>query len=405
MSEIKFVTGFAGSGKSTELAARATSTTLVMTPTHKAAEVLMKKGIIAYTIHSILKLVPTINQNFRKGQKIQSLKMVGDTDLEFITDIFIDEFSMINKEILDLLLEVIPESCEVTIFGDPYQLPPVSGKRIKPKKYSSDIHELTTQHRSEAPEVVDCFMSFVTYLKGGCKGKVPKINLPKGNLLNFDPLTERALAYTNDRVSTINHEIFKQGKFAGDIIINNLDCKLEEVNDGPVIFPKMLSKGRLIYDKDIADGIIESIEKFNTDLSNYKIITVKINNDYYGIYSDKNHYENSKIFRKNVEKFQHLVVTENNLDRDVDLTKWCRANRNAKYVRERGQAWSKYMAHKDLVFDVRFSFTTTVHKSQGQEFKKVYVDVKDISKCQDKEMYARLCYVGLSRAIKEAVVI
>jgi len=403
--EIKFVTGFAGSGKSTELANRATKTTLVMTPTHRAVEVLMKKGIIAYTIHSILKLVPTINQNFRKGQKIQSLKMVGDTDLDYITDIFIDEFSMINKEILDLLLEVIPKDCNVTIFGDPYQLPPVSGKRIKPKKYSTDIFELTTQHRSEAPEVVETFMKFVKYIKGGCKGNPPKVDLPKGTLEGFDPLTERALAYTNEKVAEINYDLFKQGKFTGEIIINNLDCKLEETKDGPVIFPKMLSKGRLIYDKDTVESIQDNIEKYNTDLSMYKIISVNIDGEVYGIYSDKNHYENSKKFRKNVEKFQHLVVTENNLDKKVDLTKWCKFNRGAKYVKERGQAWSKYMAHKDLVFDVRFNFASTVHKSQGQEFKTIYIDIKDIKKCPDKEMYARLVYVGLSRAIKKVVVL
>jgi len=401
---IKFVTGFAGSGKSTELAKRATKTTLVMTPTHRAAEVLMKKGIIAYTIHSVLKLVPTINQNFRKGQKIQNLKMVGDTDLEFITDIFIDEFSMINKDIFDMLLKVIPEACEVTIFGDPYQLPPVSGKRIKPKKYSSDIFELTTQHRAEAPEVVETFMRFVKYIKTG-KGKL-NVDLEHGSIDDFNPLTDRALAFTNQKVAAINHEIFKQGKFTGDIIINSLDCKLQEgiakICHGKV-YPKMLSKGKLFYDPDISEGIEENIEKFNTDLSDYKVIPVNIDGETYTIYSDKNHYENSKKFRKNVEKFQHLVVTENNLDKNVDLTKWCRVNRGAKYVKERGQAWSKYMAHKDLVFDVRFSFATTVHKAQGQEFDTVYIAMDDLKKSSD--MYPRLMYVALSRAIKKVVLI
>jgi len=402
MNNIKFVTGFAGSGKSTELAARATKETLVVTPTHKAAEVLMKKGIIAYTIHSVLKLVPTINQNFRKGQKMNSLKMVGDTDLQFINDIFIDEFSMINTDILDLLLEVIPEHCEVTIFGDPYQLPPVSGKRIKPKKYSKDIHELTTQHRSEAPEVVDTFMEFVSYLKGGCKGKLPKINLPKGDLSNFDPLTERALAYTNNKVLQMNEEIRTYCDPTNEITLNGHETEIVNTPGQYYTFPKMMSKGKIQHDPDTSDAILESINKFNIDLSEYNQTVIE---DGLVCFVDNNHYENSKRFKKDVEKFQNLVIKENNLDDKVDLTKWCKVNRAAKYVKERGRAWSNYMNHKDLVFDIRSRFASTVHKSQGQEFKTVYIDVKDLKKCPDKEMYARLCYVALSRAIKKVVIL
>ena len=83
---ISFITGFAGSGKSTEIAKRATPTTLILTPTHKAAEVLMAKGLEnVYTIHSTLKLVPTLNQSFRKGQKLQKLTPVSYTHLTLPT--------------------------------------------------------------------------------------------------------------------------------------------------------------------------------------------------------------------------------------------------------------------------------------------------------------------------------
>jgi hypothetical protein len=402
---IKFVVGFAGSGKSTELASRATKKTLVMTPTHKAAGVLIKKGILnVYTIHSVLKLVPTIDQNFRKGQKIQKLRKVGDTDLKEISDIFIDEFSMINREILDLLLAIVPDKCNVTIFGDPYQLPPVTGKAIKPKKYSKDIHELTTQHRSDSPEVVDTFMKFVKYIKGGCKGPAPRVDLPHGSLNDFNPITDRALGFTNNTVIGMNKNVFDQGKFTGEIIINNMDCRLD-CGKGSRIYPKMLVRGHVVYDESKVDEIEYNIEKFNTELSSYKLINVDVDGEIYEIYSDKNHYENSVQFRKDVEKYQNLVITENGLDDDVDLPYWCRNNRGAPYVKERGRAWSKYMAHKDLVFDVRFAFATTVHKSQGQEFDRVYLNMSDISKCKDKELYARLVYVGLSRAIKEVRVL
>ena len=143
--EIKFIIGFAGSGKSTRLAKMATETTLVLTPTHKAAGVLSRKGVENVgTIHAALKLVPTIDQDFRRGQKLQKLKRMGGVDLADITRVFIDEFSMINTKILDMLLEILPDKAEVTIFGDPYQLPPVDGDKIYPEDYTTDIEHLTT---------------------------------------------------------------------------------------------------------------------------------------------------------------------------------------------------------------------------------------------------------------------
>ena len=64
--DTQFITGFAGAGKSTEIVKIATATTLVLVPTHKAAEVLIGKGLQnVYTIHSVLKLVPSINENFK----------------------------------------------------------------------------------------------------------------------------------------------------------------------------------------------------------------------------------------------------------------------------------------------------------------------------------------------------
>ena len=120
---IFLVTGPTGSGKSTKLAEEAKKqASLVLTPTHKARNVLEAKGVEnVFTIHAVLKLVPTLNTNFRKGQKLKALKRVGSVELDDIEVVIIDEFSMISTHILDLLLELLPDTCEVHIFGDPYR--------------------------------------------------------------------------------------------------------------------------------------------------------------------------------------------------------------------------------------------------------------------------------------------
>ena len=162
--DTQFVIGMAGTGKSTELAKRATKSTLVLVPTHKAADVLRGKGIEnVYTIHSVLKLVPSISENFRNKMRTH-LTQIGKTDLSTIKDIFIDETFMISVEILDMLMAALPEKCDVTLFGDPYQLSVITGTPIQPW---DPILELTTQHRSNNPEMVELFTKFANAVKEG----------------------------------------------------------------------------------------------------------------------------------------------------------------------------------------------------------------------------------------------
>lgn len=413
---IKFITGFAGSGKSTRLSSMATNTTMVLVPTHKAAGVLIRKGVKnVYTIHAVLKLVPTINQDFRKGQKMQRLKQVGATDLSAITDVFIDEYSMISYEILDVLLTVLPTDTKVTIFGDPYQLPAIEGTQIDPYFYTEDIEELTIQHRAEAPEVVETFMRFMEYIKRPSNANLrlnPKIL--HGSLTTFNPETDRALAYTNDKVIAINNIIAKDKTFSdGDILsLNGMDCVfLDQLYAELVLYPACMSKGKIMEEpkrSKEADRYTNDIRKYNTDLSPYQTGVVEVEGQEYSIYYDIDYHNTHKRLKKAVEDAQHLVVAYHNLAPDVRVSEWCKDNRGEMHVRERGKAWSDYIAHSNLVFDLRWPYATTVHKAQGSEFDTIYLahdDIKLSIKNDYYDTYARLMYVALSRAIKQVIII
>jgi len=422
--EIKFITGFAGSGKSTKLAELATKTTLILTPTHKAAAVLMAKGVEnVYTIHATLNLVPTLNQNFdpRKGHRMQKLKRIGSTDLDSIEEVFIDEFSMINQEILDLLLEVLPASTKVTVFGDPYQLPPVDGEAIDPLIYTDVIEELSTQYRAEAPEVVETFMRFMNYIKDG-RGPDLSMNpaIKHGTLKGFNPLTDRVLAYTNKRVNELNNEVADilevQREFyhLDDLIANQINCIFISDTDKELqmLFPNCISKGKLMEKKkleDIAHQTVKDIIKYNNKHhTNYESGIIKIEDKYYTIYYDRDHYHTQKRLKAEVEKWQAYVYNNNEVPEDMKLKDWCYHNKGAEGVRERGKAWSHYIAHSNLVFSLQRPWATTIHKSQGSEFSTVYIAQTDIKKSirQGYYMnYARLMYVALSRAINKVVII
>ena len=59
-------------------------------------------------------------------------------------------------------------------------------------------------------------------------------------------------------------------------------------------------------------------------------------------------------------------------------------------------------------FTCDYSFASTVHKSQGSEFNRVWIDKKDILKASmnnNYRQYARMLYVALSRARKQVFIL
>ena len=418
---IKFVVGFAGSGKSTQLATRWNDKVLTLVPTHDSAKVLMAKGLTGvYTIHSVLGLVPTLNMNFHAGQKIQSLTKIGETDLSSITDIFIDEFSLINVDILDMLLAVLPDNCNVTIFGDPFQLPPVDGQPVVPEDYSDEIIELNIQYRAEALEVVETFMRLVDYIKSPSPKKSLALNpnIPHGDLSNFNPETDRAVAYTNEKVIAMNLEIAEILGYAPEvglgepIIINNSihDVLVEGMSELRA-YPKCITKGHWMDMEELTTASVKcssDLNKYRIDISQYPLAQVEIDGMIATIHVDFDHYRTNKKLVENIEKYQLLVRNGNNLDSDVNLAKWCKDNPYAEYVKERGKAWSAKINHDNYVFDVRRPFATTVHRAQGKEFKNVYIAQKDLQRSIRGGYfvtYARLLYVALSRAITQVIIV
>jgi len=426
--DIEFIIGHAGTGKSTKLVKMYNDKTLVLTPTHKAISVLKKKGInTAFTIHSVLNLVPTIDENYKphKGQRMQKLKRIGNVDLADIKQVFIDEFSMINQRIFDTLLELLPEDAKVVVFGDPYQLPPVSGEIIDPLIYTDKITKLTTQYRADAPEVVETFERFVSWLEKRDNSislvmhkdivTAPfKVALKE---FGYDPKQDIILAYTNEAVISMNSVVSKYLGLSSsiekgdEIVINGIDAVFDgyldfEDPNADWLFPSCISKGAV--KPELAVKALTDIRKYNVDLSGYGIARVITGAKKYQVYYATDHYAKSKELEKEVEEAQKQVYLNNTIPDDVALAKWCKENYNAPYVKERGKAWSNFLKHQGYVFDMRHPYVRTVHKAQGSEFRTVYINQKDLKiaiRPGYYEQYARLMYVALSRAIDKVVIV
>jgi exodeoxyribonuclease-5 len=121
------VAGFAGTGKTTLLkmiSAETSTPPLVLTPTGKAAvRVQEASGIEATTIHRYI----YSHRPDGKGGFVRSKKGMDDLDRSSNNIVFVDEGSMVDQELWEDLFEVCYlTQQDIVIFGDPFQLPPVS---------------------------------------------------------------------------------------------------------------------------------------------------------------------------------------------------------------------------------------------------------------------------------------
>ena len=72
-----------------------------------------------------------------------------------------------------------------------------------------------------------------------------------------------------------------------------------------------------------------------------------------------------------------------------------------KIALKRAQAednWSAMQEIQDGWLDLREAYASTINKSQGSTYDRVYIDLDDLKKCRNTNTLARLLYVGVSRA-------
>ena len=216
-----FISGRAGTGKTTEVSALALYCDIndiectVSAYTHKAVGVLamkMPSGITMSTLHSFLGKRPTINEHALKADQVETNTKQAETKKASV--LFIDEYSMIGeKDFLDIRDAQDDQNLKVVWIGDPYQLPPV--KDIQVVDPRGDYQILLTKIRRQAEgnplgEILEQLVSFIE----GEELKPLKQNsnfLRECNIIqdyvSCDVRDKVILAYTNKRVQEINAAI------------------------------------------------------------------------------------------------------------------------------------------------------------------------------------------------------
>lgn len=278
----------------------------------------------------------------------------GNVRIARVDVVIVDEASMLNKEIVDALVE---QSKFVLFVGDQYQLLPVGEERSH--AFDGPLSELTQIMRNSDKERVSLIKSVLRRIKG----EDSDVDLSSVCTNDLDEFQERlrsspdsiALCFTNYEADRLNRVIrFKSGRVSE-----------YEVGDR-IIFTKSVYK----YDHDRSKrymafstntiGIITAASK--ATIKGFKCWSLRVKSGW-------------------VEDY--ILVWDN----EGDNLHWNEFLMETEPKKE----WPR-------VASVKYGYAMTVHRSQGHEWDNVFVNVSNFDRCIDEETKNRLLYVSLSRS-------
>lgn len=388
-----FITGPAGSGKTTALHAVVTELNtldinyLVTAYTHKAKDVLISKlpeGTPVTTLHSWLKKRPGINSKAKHVKHLMTNHQQGKP--EHLQLLIVDEFSFINEEDYYSIGELQDEleleeqnlkPIKVLYVGDLNQLSPVKGwSAITP--IGPYWEQLTVVHRNNL-ELMKPLNKLVKMIEGKAKVEYLKANrnfIRQTNInteyLHCETADKIMLAYTNKAVE--EHNAFIQGRrfpVKGDIVyLPTLKCDK--------VFDSVLTKLPLDAKVLTPNGLITKDTKYNplktlSSLSYVKFFLFEDGSIVPGIFGS---YQN-KVIR---DKLGANLIAKNRAEQDST------------------KEFKEYKCINDFTSIIDFNHCMTIHKSQGSEFSIVFIDSADLATCLDIHEQMRLLYVSISRA-------
>ncbi len=396
--------GYAGTGKSTiifqliKILIGEGKRIALTAPTNKAVRVLQRMasknniyGVDFFTIHQFLGL----GLVRRGGDKV--LEQTAPSMLSLFDLVFLDECSMVNKELWYWITESISRSLitnkQLILMGDPAQLPPVN--EVKSLSFSVPNKAILTQVVRQGTDspllefVTACrktvksrntFNPFSRYLPDKTNGAfMVKENTLlryafKKVLRNFaqNPDCFRILCWTNKKVDYYNAKIRAKiyGENAPRFIVGERLITRNPVTapDGKtIILPTSTEIDILDFCEDKYAGYKAWQLKIATDEGTIRQIYIL-------------HEDDTKKYKKDN----------------------ARLLRNAK---KNPSLWKAYYNHLEVFADIRNCYALTVHNSQGSTFDEVGIDGLDLSLNNKVRECNQLWYVASSRARSRVFVV
>lgn len=404
---IRVVSAVAGSGKTVcaacllKVLEQNNYKVYVVTPTNKSKNVLgqyLNDPRKVMTIHSFLNLHPDLNILNFDARRMQFLINFKSFEPEPLSVYMIDEGSMINNELYDLLYKKAKsDRCKIIIFCDPKQLAPVNQKDLS-KILGSETISLDVIHRqsddNSIHETLEILRekpiykfktkgdNLVVYndLKTLLKEKAPIFKLAAD--LN-DPGVIKIVTYTNKRIEAINNVvrkfIYKDGEEYnyGEILTGYDTCKCDGYCEISNSSDYIIKKCSPMMWKHFKAWVLE-------------LYNIETNKDQLALILSK---DNPKWM------FDALAIELETLRVEAVNSK------NGKKWRQYFTLAQSFFTPVDLVFEDRvikrksldYGYCISAHRSQGSNYSAIIVDMENLLTCKDSETLRQLEYVALSR--------
>jgi len=424
--------GYAGTGKSTiikKILDEYHGGVVVSAPTHKAKKVIAnttKKD--AQTLHALLGLRPDVElAEFNPNSPIfNQIAMARINDYNFV---IIDEASMVNDELYNLILTTIKgNKTKILFMGDPAQIPPVGEREsVVFNQASNEFHQLTKIERQNDTNplafVYDALRNNLYDPDGGFLRRSNMNDLGEGVIFTLDKQEFRAailekyrspdfkkdtdfvkvIAYTNKTVmasnKVIRNELLGEGTDiveVGDILMGYRSVTAEQRNRNIIENSAdyhVMSKSGLGQSIDGINGFMVKLRE-NLAQGEFKFTDVfivdtnDINNLHF--YGEKHDYyrDMGKVDKKKWTKYYDF--RRNNL-----LMTTIDTYRNG-LARGSGDV---------IVKDLDYGYCITAHKAQGSTYTHVFVLENDISINWKIKERNQIKYVAFTRPSISAMVL
>jgi len=426
--------GYAGTGKSTIIKKVLDSFhggVVVSAPTHKAKKVIMNTtGKDGQTLHALLGLRPDLDlDNFNPNDpKFNPIAIPKITDYNWV---IIDEASMINQELYDMILDKTKDSRTKTLFmGDPAQIPPVGEKQSVAFIQNTDVnefHQLTKIERQSDTNplafVYDALRNNLDSIDGGFEHVTKMNELGEGVVFTIDKRKFRemilekyrsdefkkdtdyakVIAWKNDTVMMSNQVIRTE--------LLGKDTDIVEVSDILMGYRSVSSENQRynIIENSADYRVVEksALEENSYGISGYR---VKLREDL-----AKGHFKFQDIFIVNAKDHDNLHLYAQMHDFFRDAGKSNKKMWNKYYEFRRCNLLMKtidkqknglYRGSGDVIVkDLDYGYAITGHKSQGSTYSHVFVMENDINENWVMRERNQIKYVALTRPSMTATVL
>ena len=312
------------------------------------------------TVHSALGIRPLYDFSTKKTKLVLTDKNTLHSNLLII----IDEYSYIDKELYTIIHKNL-RNCKILYVGDSYQLPPIGSDLPYIDVLGIEKVELTQIMRQTDDNPIQALSRD---LRESVKSKTALPRIPLGTEIMKVDRTQFQQMLVSDLHTTTNIKYLAHSNKAVQHYNKNLYQILQSQSQA-------YNKGDLVQvNRFISNDFVKLKPEMITSIDDICYDTVNMGVSGMGLLIEGYWF------------FMPYDVTA------YDKVLLDASPQQAQYITEN---W----------IDVRHAYACTIHKSQGSTFKKVYIDLHDMSFIynRDRELFKRLLYVAVSRA-KEQVV-